>query len=970
MGRRLLRAVLVISGVVVFAVQTGAGGVQAASQTVGPLPLVPMRSPAGNLVTGPRDNGTAVLPDGRVVTPVGKTILVDLLPLNAVLSHDGRRLYVTSEGGDDEPSKAKPGYDRVITVVDTTTMKTTRVDDDAIQYGLVESPDGKRVYVSEGEASRVGVFEVRNGTLVRKGAIQLTAGAFPWGLAVSPNGRYVYAVGFRDNSLYVIDTTAGAVVARVPTGQFPYGVAASPDGKSVYVSNWGLFNPNDNAVTAQAPVDLPPLTIGGYNTTESSSVWKYDVSNPIAAPVVSRKTRIGPDIDGVDVISGSLPSSLALSRNGATLAVTSSNTDRVLLFSTATGALLRTIDLRVFGAAGPTGAQPNAVSWSPDGSLLYVAEGGRNTVALIDAATGGVRGRLPTGWYPSAVVPTPDGTRLFVASAKGFGAGANGVEIEPVEGDGSNRSYIGNLLKGTVQSIELTSACGDLAALTSASDAANGFVRDPSPPIGVVPAAYGQRASSAIKHVVFILKENRTYDQVLSDVAGTERDHRLGLYTMPVTPNHHAAATGFAHGDNFYDVGQDSFDGHFIITSGHENEFDQKVHPTVWNANKLSPENIYVSAPENLPIEGFMWNNLDRHNVSFRIYGEATFLLGLGPTTLVPPNAFATTPNRLLPQSFALENHYSLTYPSQITPSRPAFGDGNTDEDRADDFLRELPILDAANQVPQFMFLWLTDDHTQGASPGAPTPEYLVARNDHALGRILDGLTHSRAWNDMAVFVTEDDPQDGQDHVDAHRTLQLVLSPYAKRHYVSHVHHSNMSALKTINLLLGVPPTSIQEASSTAMTDYFTTTPQLNPRYSAQPQQVPLATNPTPAAAGNAKLADAARLQESVPPGLDEGGEDLQEVLRLRHDGAAAAGEPGIPQLTDTVERRLAVGEPSPVKLSGRKASCTDVAAAGATQPGPLPVTGGTDLLPGLLLLAAAAALRPVSRRGRRTPAA
>ena len=173
-----------------------------------------------------------------------------------------------------------------------------------------------------------------------------------------------------------------------------------------------------------------------------------------------------------------------------------------------------------------------------------------------------------------------------------------------------------------------------------------------------------------------------------------------------------------------------------------------------------------------------MWNNLFRNNVSFRVYGEAVFLLGLGPTALVPPDRFGPEPKRLAPAQYALENHYSLTYPSQITPSRPAFGDGNTDEDRADDFLRELGVLDATGSVPQFLFLWMTDDHTQGATPGAPTPEYLVARNDHALGRILEGLTHAQAWKDMAVFITEDDPQDGQDHVDAHRTFQLVLSPY------------------------------------------------------------------------------------------------------------------------------------------------------------------------------------------------
>jgi phosphoesterase family protein len=480
----------------------------------------------------------------------------------------------------------------------------------------------------------------------------------------------------------------------------------------------------------------------------------------------------------------------------------------------------------------------------------------------------------------------------------------------------------------------------------------------------VVPATFGQ-PSPKVKHVVFILKENRTYDQVLGDQAGTERDNRLALYANPVTPNHHALASQFASGDNYYDVGQDSFDGHFLIDTGHENEFDQKIHPTVWNANKLGPEGVYVSAPENLPLGGFMWNGLFRHNVSFRIYGEATFLLGLGPTALVPPNVFGNSPQQILPASIALENHYSLTYPSQITPSRPAFGDGNTDEDRADDFLRELPLLDAAGQVPQFMFLWMTDDHTQGATPGAPTPEYMMARNDHALGRILEGLTHTKAWNDMAVFVTEDDPQDGQDHVDAHRTVQLVMSPYVKHGHVSHVHHSNMSTLKTMDLLLGVPSNSLQEATATSLSDYFQDSPD-PAAYTVLPQQVPPATNPTAAEASTPGLRAAAERQRDVPPGLDMGGQALQEALRLRHEGAAQAGEPGIPVLTDTVEHTLATGSPAPVSVRATaSASCPSVAAAVAgSVRGRLAATGSSGLLPvAVALLGAFLALVAWRRR-------
>jgi YVTN family beta-propeller protein len=970
---------------VVALVLVAAGANDRAANATATLGLgTPMSSPAGSLVSGPRANGTGVLPDGRVVTPVGDVAGVGLLPLNAVLSHDGSRLYVSSEGGDNEPTADEDDYDRAITVVDTATMETTTIDDDALQYGLAESPDGSRLYVSEGETGTVGVFDVSAQPARRVREIALDPADFPWGLTLGPEGRYAYVAGFRGNSLSVLDTTTGARVGRVATGQYPFGVVVSPDGTRAWVSNWGLFNPEaDEVATNVDAVSLPPFTIGGYNTEESSSVWEYDLSDP-TQPTVVRKIRVGLDLDGVDVLSGSLPSGMSLSPDGATLAVTASNNDLVVLLDTASGTIRETIDLHVL-PGGPTGAQPNAVAWAPDGSVLFVAEGGRNAVALIDPATGVVRGRIPTGWYPSAVAPSADGDRLFIASAKGLGAGPNGVEIDgahPTQ-DGTGASYIGNLLDGIVQRVDLALACSSLSELTFAVDRANGLLPGDGGDGSVVPTAYGQGPSRAIRHVVFILKENRTYDQVLGDLAGTERDERLAFYGGPVTPNHHAVATEFAHGDNYYDVGQDSFDGHFVIDSGHVNEFDQKLHPTVWNANKLGPEGLYVSAPENLPIEGLMWNNLFRHDVSFRIYGEAVFLLGLAPSALVPPVNFdaADQPRGLIPALFAASApaSFSATYPSQVTPSRPAFGEGNTDEDRADDFLRELSLFEATGTMPSFSFLWMTDDHTQGATPGALTPESHVARNDRALGRILDGLSHSRFWDDMAIFVTEDDPQDGQDHVDAHRTLQLVLSPYARRGYVSDVHHSNLSTLKTINLLLGVPPMSIQEATATSLADYFQPAPQLEPRYDARDLQIPYETNPAPGAASNSTLAAATALQTKVPAGVDEGGDLLQEVLRLRHEGAVAAGSPNAFDNGDEVEHRLDVGSPEPVVLDdasgdGSTEGCAVVAGASTTQTemeraggGRLPATGGHSeglLAAGLLLGILSLASRGLTRRG------
>jgi hypothetical protein len=240
------------------------------------------------------------------------------------------------------------------------------------------------------------------------------------------------------------------------------------------------------------------------------------------------------------------------------------------------------------------------------------------------------------------------------------------------------------------------------------------------------------------------------------------------------------------------------------------------------------------------------------------------------------------------------------------------------------------------------------------------------------MGRILEGLTHSRFWNDMAVFITEDDPQDGQDHVDAHRTLQLVLSPYVKRGYVSSVHHSNMSALKTINLLLGVPPTSIQEASAASLVDHFQATPKLDP-FTAVPTQVAPETNPPAAATANAQLRQAALLQQTIPNQLDRGGSTLQEILRLRHEGAVAAGNPNVPVLGTTVEHKLAQGDPTPVVLGPAKGSGAAACVAAVTQARPSgtrpAATGGRPhLVLAAVLVLAALVLRRSTRSTRATP--
>jgi YVTN family beta-propeller protein len=929
----------------------------------------PMASPAGNLAAGPRPNGTGVLPDGRFVTPVGRNLRVDLQPLNSTLSRDGRRLYVTSEGYDDNPTPKVPHDNapkqRFLTVVDTLTRKTTRIEDDALHYGVAESPDGLTVYVSEGQTGSIGVFRRTPpgadrgapGQYTKLTSVVLASGHddYPWGLALSPNGDRLYVAGFESDMLSVVDTASRQVVARVGTGEYPYGVTVSSDGKHVYVTNWGIYNQDAASAIAlrHLPVAVPPLAIGGYNTDRSSSVWSYDTT--AGAPVVAAKTRIGRPLDGATVLGGSLPSALALSPEGRQLAVTSSNGDLVELldvgrtvkdqYGLGSSHPRRVIDLRVF-PGGPTGAQPDAVAWASKGQLLLVGEGGRNSVAIIDPGriksgyeqagvpipdgwnADSVVGRLPTAWYPTALSVGGDG-RLWITNDMGLGSGPNSGTGPEDPGPGTSAaSYIPDTLFGSVQEVRLADALAELPKLTRASDLDNGLVAAPPAALGdgtVVPVAFGGGPSPAIKHVFLIIKENRPYDQVLGDLAGTERDQSLTFYGKFVTPNTHALASRFAVGDNFYALSSTSVDGHYSIDTGQINEFVLKTTPSSY-AGKF-PYDHFQTNPENLPQSGFIWDNAARHSVPTRVYGEGTYVVGVGPEQLAKSLPL-TLGGLLQPALTATDVTYDPTYPSQINiqgmvPTSLGVQLANTiypfnDEGRVAAFNRETALFNTVGVMPNLNVMILFDDHTDGYLPGHPSPEAHIAENDHALGEVVSTISQSSFWKDSAIFVVEDDTQSGQDHVDAHRTFGLVISPWANHSHVSHVHTSFSSMVKTIDLLLGLPPTSLQEMTATSMSDFFIgrgDRPDFTP-YNTVPNNVFSAVNPLPLAAPNALSRAAAELAQRMPPGIDNGGDMLTADLLLGHQGALAAGDPNVIAQPHIVEHTLPAG--SPPSVGGR----------------------------------------------------
>jgi YVTN family beta-propeller protein len=940
--------------------------VQAAGASTGPAPMslsTPMASPAGLTFAGPRRNGTGVLPDGRFVTPVGRSKTVELQPLNSTVSHDGRRLYVTSEGYNDAPTPAVEHDNapkrRFLTVLDTRTHQATKVEDDALNYGVAESSDGRTVYVSEGQSGSVGVFgrtppagdPGAPGSYLKRASIVLDPAHhadYPWGLALSPRGDRLYVAGFETNTLIALDTATGRVLSRVGTGEYPYGVAVSPDGQRVYVTNWGLYNQDAAPVLSaeHLPLAVPPATIGGYNSDRSSSLWTYQVA--AGGPEVVAETRIGRPLNGADVVGGPLPSALALSPDGRRLAVTSSNGDLVEILDvnrtvidpaapTEPAHPRRIIDMRVV-PGGPTGAQPDAVAWAP-GGLLLVAEGGRNSVAVVDDRrvhagyespgtavpdgwnAGAVLGRLPTAWYPTAVVLGPDG-RLWVTSNMGLGSGPN-TGTGPEGGGGTSAaSYIPDTLFGSVQEVQLASALRHLPSLTRTSDVDNGFVQAGRSQVGdgaVVPAAYGQGPSPSIKHVFLIIKENRPYDQELGDLVGTERDQRFTFYGSNVTPNTHALARRFSMGDNFYALSETSVDGHYSIDTGQINEFVLKTTPSSY-AGKF-PYDHFQTSPENLPQGGFIWDNAARNHVPTRVYGEGTFVVGIGPEQL--GKGTAVSPAGLLqPGVTAGDVTYDPTYPSQVnlqgmapTPTGVAAANAvypYNDEGRVSAFRRQMAAFDTAGVMPNLNVMLLFDDHTDGYLPGHPSPEAHIAENDHALGEIVDTISHSPFWKDSAIFVAEDDTQSGQDHVDAHRTFGLMMSPYARAGHVSHVHTSFASMVKTINLMLGLPPTSTQEMAATSMADFFIGRggrPNFAP-YTTLPNRVFSEVNPSVSSAPNPASRQAAELAQVMPPGIDRAGDLLGYDLAIGRQGALQSHDPNVVAQPDVVEHTLSSSSP------------------------------------------------------------
>ena len=747
---------------------------------------------------GPQGDGTAITPTGWKVAPVGKQVQVGERPYGVAMSPDGKTLLVSNNGVNKQSLMA----------VDPASGAVTQTIDypapEAVFIGVAFSPDGKMAYASGGNTDEVHTYAVKDGKLSEGDPLALetesqtgeTSHPFPAGLTVSPDGKRVYVADTLANALSIVDTASGDET-RVPLSDrecsrnafgsdpsggknclFPYTVALSRDGAKAYVSNWG--QDTVSVVDTASAKPLRTITVGTH------------------------------------------PSALVPSPTRDELYVANTEGDSIAVVNTRKDTVARTIKLDPYKGA-PVGTQPNALAVAPDGKRLYVADAGNNDVTVIrlGKASDSRLGHIPTGWYPSGVALDPSGDHVFVANGKGLGAGPNPNGPIPDEPDKFDpEGYIGSMIKGTLSIVETPKTSAKLAELTSKvranNDTAGGAsVRGAAASAqNVVPTELGQ--SSPIKHVIYIVNENRTYDQVLGDLGKGNGDPSLTLFPKAVTPNHHALASTFVTLDNIYAAGEVSDDGWEWSTGANANTLDVKTQPTNYGGRGF----FYVgeggtlgASPGKDPEHAYIWDGLDKAGIGYRNYG-------FWATDKAP-----------------VEVYNEPTLDKYTDHSYIGFNMAVSDQSRYQEWLKEFKAYEASGDLPTVEFLKFPRDHTAGTTAGAETPKAMVADSDYALGQLVDTVSHSKFWKDTAIFVIEDDAQDGPDHVDAHRVLAQVISPYTRTGKVDSTFYSSVSMLRTMELILGLSPMTQFDAAATPMFASFTDKADTAPFTAIKPQQ-------------------------------------------------------------------------------------------------------------------------------------
>jgi YVTN family beta-propeller protein len=735
-------------------------------------------------VPGRQSDGTTLLANGWSLAPAGRHLRVGTLPLTLVISPDGRYAVVTNNGVN------RPTFS-VIDIATWTVKSTTPIEH--AWLGLAFHPDGTKLYSSGAAQNSVREFTFADGVITAARTFALPEAGpdtFAGGLSVSPDGRTLFVTRVFAMTLSAIDLESGSVKKTVKVSAEPYTSVVSRDGRMVYVSLWG-----------------------------GSAVQMYMADSLV---LIS------------EMATGEHPNAMTVSNDGLRLFVACGSSGAVWVFDTFSSEAIEQISTSLYPEAPPT-STPNSVSLSPDGRTLLVANADTNSVAVIDVTNGArsfVDGFFPTGWYPTGAVFSRDGKQILVLSGKGLAPAPN-----PFTGGMEVRLLGAISILPAPDRTTLLEMTRKVMALTPYTDAAR------LTPVGVpvgspIPRTVG--GSTPIKHVFYVIRENRTYDQILGDLSEGNGDPKLTIFGKDITPNAHALAQSFVLFDNFYVDADVSYNGHSFSTAAYATDFIEKM----WQASAanrgvpfLGEGGGFLRSPFGnitAPMLGYLWDYARRANVSVRSYGEFV------------DHASTSADGDVV----AVESVPGLR--GMVAPSFAGWDLNITDGKRVDTWLQEFRQFEANGDLPQLSIIRLPNDHTAGTRPGSRTPRAMLADNDLALGRLVEAISGSVYWKDSAVFVLEDDAQAGADHVDSHRSVLLVASPFAKRGFVDHTFYTTSGVLRTIELILGLPPMSHYDAAATPMFNGFIGTPSL-PGYRRLEARVPLDERNGPAAFGSAQ---------------------------------------------------------------------------------------------------------------------
>jgi DNA-binding beta-propeller fold protein YncE len=808
---------------------------------------------------GRHADGAVVAPTLQTLRPAGFSVEIPGRPRDLALSPDGRFLFVKN---------LSPSRHLNLSVIDVARRAVIQALDDPTQthsfHGMAVSRDGRALYTTTDEGW------VREANIAPNGSLswgrKLAVAPRPdksysglGGIALDEERKLAYVCVSRANRLAVIDLVAGREVGSIPVGVAPYTVILHS--RFAYVSNWGGRRPQAGERQSDAQGIAALVDERGIASSGTISVVDLNAGRQVA-----------------EVATGLHPTGMALDQRANILYTANANDDSVSVIHLGLRKIIETIGVRP-DPKQPFGSAPNALALSSDGNYLYVANGGNNAVAVIRVGMGSrkgaegsrVEGFIPTGWYPAAVI-FRDG-KLFIANLKGWGS------LDRPEGQ--KGFHVSNLL-GTITVVDVPER-GDLALYTQRTkeDAGVALALRASeksvPDAKAVPLPRRPGEPSVFDHVVYVIKENRTYDQILGDLTQGNGDASLCIFGREITPNHHALAEEFVLLDNFYCNSLYSADGHAWITEANASDYMEKSRANlVWGNNPLS----YSSS-------GFLWTHVLNHGLTFQNFGEFDYA-SYEPAGMTYVQIF----NALLQGKVSIRLKQNVG----IAPLRAYTVDGYPgwnldlpDTLRADIFIKKLKEYEASGSFPNFIILYLPDDHTAGTAEGKPTPRAYLAQNDLALGRSIEALTRSRFWPKTCIFVVEDDPQDGFDHVDGHRTVAFVISPYTRRRAVISERYNQTSMVRSIELILGLPPMTQFDAMSPAMWEVFMEKADLTP-YTAKPARVPLAevNPPRKALGGGARYwaEKSRRLNLARVDAADEG--TLNRILWHAMKGAGA----------------------------------------------------------------------------------